>query len=580
MVVAAEEDAEEDAAGAVSIVMKDHIILCGLGHIGYRITELLLRLSEDPVIITYKTRDEWKDKIELSGIKVIIGDASDDRKLIEAGIKTARIIIAATDDDLINVTIALDAKRLNPQINVVIRLFDQTLARTFEQNLNVRRVLSTSLLSAPEFAAASMGDKVFGSFEINDRRFMIERLKVDDEILKKYKTIKELQEKENIVVADKINIKNTRKTLSDENPLSQDDDFIVLNSTSSMFSSPIISFQKEKLKIKIPDLLSSFFKTFTKSTWFIFMVLFLIVIISTTLFSNALQLDLASAFYYVITTITTVGYGDINLLNASPLIKLYGCFLMLCGAAFITALFGTVTNFFIKERLELFFGKHSVAEAGHIVVVGSGNISYRVVKELLLAGQNVVLISQDEKDESVQAIRDLCPVVLGSVRSKDVLIKANFSKARALISILEDDVMNLSVGLSAKEINPDARVVLRAFNSDLAVKARGFFKIDSILSISLVAAPSFVGASLYPDVKNSVVIDDNFFLFHHTVIYDDSKWLYKPLKALENEENIKILLIKKQNADFSNTNEDQIIQKEDEIIYLRVINLKNSELTG
>ena len=55
--------------------------------------------------------------------------------------------------------------------------------------------------------------------------------------------------------------------------------------------------------------------------------------------------------YFVITTITTIGYGDYNLKHAPPWMKLYGLFVMLCGAAMVAMLFGIVDRPRPRARL-------------------------------------------------------------------------------------------------------------------------------------------------------------------------------------------------------------------------------------
>ncbi len=550
--------------------MKNHVILCGLGHIGFRIAELLLRLNEQVSIITDKTKGEWKDQIESKGIQIIIGDASDDRRLIEAGIREAKALIAATDNDLINVSVALDAKRLNPKINVVVRLFDQLLAQRLEQHLDVRKVFSTSLLAAPEFAAAALGDEILSSFQEGDSRFTLGRFHVDSIAASKYATVEELEVKENVVVITRQGKEPTIGQVQKKDHVAAGDDLLVLDTATARFLKPTDAQKQRMRRSRALNIGESFFKTFSFSTWIIFTTLVLIVLISTALFGRVLQLDPVTALYYVITTITTTGYGDINLLNAGPFVKLYGCFLMLCGAAFLAALFGTITNFFVQKRLEQFFGKHTVPKSGHIVVIGSGNIGYRVIQELIVAGQEVVLVNQEEKDESVQSCRELCAVVLGSVKTQDVLLKANITTAKTILAITEDDVANLSVGLTAKEINAKARVVLRVFNPALAAKARGILNVDAILSTSMISAPAFVGAALYPDVKSAVVSGNSLILCHHHVISEGSSGAGKTLFEIGQGEDQRCLLIKKAGGKFERVSHDSRISAGQEWISVRI----------
>src|SRR5436190_19179718 len=112
----------------MGVYQKNHIILCGLGKIGYSILELLHDLEEPVVVVTRDIPPEWRGRVESLANRVIIGDARLEEVLIEAGIRTARSIVICTNDDLANLEIALDSKRLSPDAGVVLRLYDLELA--------------------------------------------------------------------------------------------------------------------------------------------------------------------------------------------------------------------------------------------------------------------------------------------------------------------------------------------------------------------------------------------------------------------------------------------------------------------
>ena len=71
--------------------------------------------------------------------------------------------------------------------------------------------------------------------------------------------------------------------------------------------------------------------------------------------------------------------------------------------------------------------------------------------------------------------------------------------------------MNLSVGLTAKELNPEIRVVLSILDADFAAKIQCISEIDAALSSPVLAAPTFVGAALYETAVASFVLDSHLF---------------------------------------------------------------------
>ena len=133
-----------------------HVIVCGIGRIGYRVILELLRHGRDVVAIESNPQGRFVEKAKGLGIPVIIADARRSANLIQAGVKVADAIIPCTDDELTNLDIALDSRDINPDIKIVLRMFDADLARRVERGFGIQTAFSTSALAAPIFAAASM----------------------------------------------------------------------------------------------------------------------------------------------------------------------------------------------------------------------------------------------------------------------------------------------------------------------------------------------------------------------------------------------------------------------------------------
>ena len=125
------------ASGAPS----GHVIVCGLGRVGYRLAMMLLRLGERVVVINETARADWLRAVTDAGAEVISGDARSAATLAAAGLPTAKAIIAATNHDVVNIETALDARQERPDLPIVVRLFDRDLADMLEDRLGVRRAL-------------------------------------------------------------------------------------------------------------------------------------------------------------------------------------------------------------------------------------------------------------------------------------------------------------------------------------------------------------------------------------------------------------------------------------------------------
>ena len=85
--------------------------------------------------------------------------------LEQAGVRKAKAVIVTTSDDLTNLDIALAARDLNATARIVIRLFDETLARKVAGAFAMPTI-STSQVAAPAFIAAATRPKVYQGFQL------------------------------------------------------------------------------------------------------------------------------------------------------------------------------------------------------------------------------------------------------------------------------------------------------------------------------------------------------------------------------------------------------------------------------
>ncbi len=153
--------------------LKDHFVICGLGHVGYRIAELLIHFQETFVVITREARPEWHGVVEGRAARFIVGNARHASCLAKADIEHARAVIVVTDNDLTNIEICLDVQRLFPAVPLVVRIFDRFLADRAQREMRVRNILSPGLLSAPVFAAAAQGEEMIRTFDIAGTRLNV-----------------------------------------------------------------------------------------------------------------------------------------------------------------------------------------------------------------------------------------------------------------------------------------------------------------------------------------------------------------------------------------------------------------------
>ncbi len=162
---------------AVASTFSNHTILVGLGHLGYRVVEQLHAMQERVVVVELKPTAELISAVQKMKIPVIQDDATRPATLEAAGIKQAKTIILATQNDSMNLQIAVKARSYNKKIQVVIRIFDEDFARSLQEQFGFT-ALSATGMAAPVFAAAAAGADVTNPISIEGQQLSLARLNI------------------------------------------------------------------------------------------------------------------------------------------------------------------------------------------------------------------------------------------------------------------------------------------------------------------------------------------------------------------------------------------------------------------
>jgi Trk K+ transport system NAD-binding subunit len=135
----------------------------------------------------------------------------------------------------------------------------------------------------------------------------------------------------------------------------------------------------------------------------------------------------------------------------------------------------------------------------HYIVCGGDPLAYRVVNELLAAGETrvTVVVPPRRRSDSADIVGIRGIRVLRAERVDAATLRlAGLESAEALALMHSDDVGNLHAALCAQEVNPRVRLVIRMFNTRLAQGVRQLFADCAVLSDAAMAAPTFAAAAL------------------------------------------------------------------------------------
>ncbi|MFG2637485.1 NAD-binding protein [Streptomyces sp. NPDC048362] len=157
---------------------------------------------------------------------------------------------------------------------------------------------------------------------------------------------------------------------------------------------------------------------------------------------------------------------------------------------------------------------------GHVVLLGLGKIGTRVLTRLRELGVPVVCVESDPEARGLAVARRLrVPVVLGDVTQEGVLESAKIHRAHALLAVTSSDTTNLEAALYARTVRPDLRVVLRLYDDDFAtavyrtLRAAYPLALTRSRSVTHLAAPAFAGAMLGRQVMGAIAVERRVLLF-------------------------------------------------------------------
>jgi len=128
--------------------MKNHIVICWLWRIWYEMVDELDKKWKEMIIIEEDMNGRFLEVFKKKNIKTFIWDATIVDNLLDVWIHNAESVYLMINNDIKNLEIWLIIKQLNPEIPIIMRIYDESLAETIRDQFNLPYAFSTTSFAA------------------------------------------------------------------------------------------------------------------------------------------------------------------------------------------------------------------------------------------------------------------------------------------------------------------------------------------------------------------------------------------------------------------------------------------------
>jgi voltage-gated potassium channel len=170
------------------------------------------------------------------------------------------------------------------------------------------------------------------------------------------------------------------------------------------------------------------------------------------------------ALYMTVITISTVGYREVGELSDGG--RIFTLFIIFSGMGIIAYLLSMFAQAMVDLQVTSILGRRKLdrtihAMKSHYLICGYGRLGRIICRELKTHGTPMVVIENNA--EALQGLEmEAIPYIQNDATSEEVLVEAGIHRAKGLISVVASDADNLFITMSARGLNPQLYILVRA----------------------------------------------------------------------------------------------------------------------
>lgn len=480
------------------------MLVCGLGRLGLQCVKALAGYRVPVRAIDLKPATQFA----CEQVSVTSGDFRDLETLRKAGVQQCRSIVLLSGDTDANIEGALAARRVNPEIRLVVRGEQHSWHTLLSERLGNLVVYEPNRLSAPAFAFAVMDADMLAHFYVDDQLFRVTEHEVQPGEPWVGAPIESAQGPGRQIL---MHVPSEATTVQRENEfygwhpeqrIGVGDKLVILTRGRPL--------QPRAAKAPLPSRLDSL-------RWMLHEfqrhrreglsraanvaliglgVLAALVVLAVVFFSaSAPHLALSESLRLALMLLTGGHLADvISNFDTMPRGVLWAELLLTMTGTLLTAIvYALLTDRLVTARFNLLARRPRPPARGHVIIAGLGATGERIAALLEQLGRPAVGVESEPL--SPHAPRQL-PVIRGSATASANLREANLEAAQGLVAATRDDLKNVQIALLAASLNPQCRLAVRIFDPRLSENASILLPEAKILCVSSLAATAYAAAAL------------------------------------------------------------------------------------
>jgi Trk K+ transport system NAD-binding subunit len=502
---------------------RDHLVVCGEDALACRVAEeLATRYGQSVTVLLPSQSQGYGPRIAaLPRVRVIERAELSSDAFRAARIQSAQALALLGQDDLGNFHGALRAQELNPELRLVVRIFNTSLGERMHTFFHDCAVLSGSSMAAPSFVAAALGEPAPSHVRVAGRTLYVARSSAID--------------RRHVICG----LAMTDDPLSPALlPPDTGHAELVLAVADGAPRNPLTRQRRRPVRALL--------RTARALLWhklgIAFLSLFALLAAGFVLLFTLGGKTLGNSFYL---TFMNAAGAALTQTGDRAAVKVAQVLQTFAGLAFIPVATAAV----VSVRLTGSLRDRDRPMSGHVIVAGLGNVGTRIVGQLHDLGVGVVCVDKSEQAAGIPLARRLgLRVVIGETHREETLRAAGIDTCQALVSVTNSDTVNLETALQARALAGDPRIVVRLGDDDLAERVQRSVSNTISRSVSYLAAPAFAAAMLEHQVLRTIPVGRHVLLIAGIRVTAGSDLAGRPVEDVHQTGQVRVIAVQRPDA--------------------------------